>query len=53
MRTITATENGKKRLCIECSQIINRFNHLDADPLPRIRDQVNEIGNFRIFSALG
>ena len=53
MRTITATENGKKRLCIECSQIINRFNHLDADPLPRIRDQVNEIGKFRIFSTLG
>ena len=53
MRTITAIENGKQRLCIEYSQIINRFNHLDADPLPRIRDQVNEIGKFRIFSTLG
>ena len=38
---ITANENGKKRLCIDYSQTINCFTHLDAYPLPRIDDQVH------------
>ena len=40
---ITASENSKKRLCIDYSQTINRFTHLDAYPLPRIDDQINFI----------
>ena len=40
---ITASENSKKRLCIDYSQTINRFTHLCAYPLPRIDDQINFI----------
>ena len=49
---ITANENSNKRLCIDCSQTINRFTHLDVQLLPRIDNQVNEIANFKIFSSL-
>ena len=49
---ITSNENGKKRLCIDYSQTINRLTHLDAYPLLRIDDQVNEIANFKIFRTL-
>ena len=49
---ITANENRKKRLCIDYSQTINRSTHLDAHPLPKVDDQVKEIANFKIFSAL-
>ena len=49
---ITANENSNKRLCIDYSQTINRFAHLDVQLLPRIDNQVNEIANFKIFSSL-
>ena len=39
---ITKDENHKKRLAIDYSQTINRFTQLDAFPLPRISDTVNE-----------
>lgn len=34
------------------SQTIYRFTQLDAYPLPKIDDQVNEIANFKIFRTL-
>ena len=45
-------EKHKKRLVIDYSQTINRFTLLDAYPLPRIEDIVNEIAHYRIFSTV-
>ena len=49
---ITAKKKDKKRLCIDYSQTINYFTHLDTYLLPRIGNQVNEIANVKIFSML-
>ena len=37
---------------IDYSQTINRFTQLDAFPLPRISDTINEIAQYRVFSTL-
>ena len=34
------------------SQKINKFTHLDAYPMPRIDDQINEISKCHVFSRL-
>ena len=49
---IATNENHKKRLCIDYSRTINRFTYLDAYPLTRIDDQVNELAKFKVFSTL-
>ena len=49
---VTKDENHKKRLAIDYSQTINRFTQLDAFPLPRISDTVNEIAQYKVFSTL-
>ena len=48
---MTKDENHKKRLAIDYSQTINRFTLLDAFPLPRINDLVNDIAQYRVFST--
>ena len=40
---ITTNERHKKHIVIDYSQTINCFTQLDAYPLPRIEDQINEI----------
>ena len=49
---VTKDENHKKRLASDYSQKINRFTQLDAFPLPRISDTVNEIAQYKVFSTL-
>lgn len=49
---VTKDENHKKRLAIDYSQTINRFTLLDAYPLPRIDQSVNEIAQYRVFSTI-
>ena len=49
---VTKDEHHKKRLAIDYSQTINRFTQLDAFPLPRISDTINEIAQYRFFSTL-
>ena len=49
---VTKDENHKQRLAIDYSQTINRFTQLDAFPLPRINDTVNEIAQYRVFSTI-
>ena len=49
---VTANERHKKRMVIDYSQTINRFTNLDAYPLPRIDEQINEIAKNRVFSAI-
>ena len=39
---ITTNERHKKRMCVDYSQTINKLTYLDAYPLPRIDDQINE-----------
>ena len=48
---VTKDENHKKRLEIDYSQTVNRFTQLDAFPLPRISDTVNEIAQYKVFST--
>ena len=40
----------KKRLCIDYSQTINIYTELDAYPIPRIDDMINELSKYRVFS---
>ena len=48
---VTKDDSHKKRLAIDYSQTINRFTLLDAFPLPKINDLVNDIAQYRVFST--
>jgi len=41
----------KKRLCIDYSQTINIYTELDAYPLPRIDNMINELSKYRVYST--
>ena len=43
----------KKRLCVDYSQTINIYiyTQLDAYPLPRIDDMINELSKYKVFST--
>ena len=41
----------RKRLCIDYSQTINIYTQLDAYPLPRIDDMINELSQYSVFST--
>ena len=46
-------DNGKKkRMCINYSQTINLFTHLDAYPLPSISSIVNQVAKWKYISTL-
>jgi transposase InsO family protein/uncharacterized protein YqgQ len=49
---VTKDENHKKRLVMDYSQTINKFTLLDAFPLPRISDLINDIAQNRFFSTV-
>ena len=49
---VTKGENHKKRMVIDYSQTINRFTLLDAFPLPRINDLINDIAQYRVYSTI-
>ncbi|XP_069768376.1 uncharacterized protein [Narcine bancroftii] len=50
---VVVVKNGEKlRMVVDYSQTINRFTLLDAYPLPRITDVVNQIAQYRIFSTI-
>ena len=49
---VTKDENHKKRLTIDFSQTINRFTLLNAFPLPRMRDLVNNIAQYKFSSTI-
>ena len=44
--------NQKKRLVVDYSETINLFTQLDAYPLPKITDQVNQIAQYLIHSTI-
>ena len=41
----------KKRLCVDYSQTINQYTELDAYPLPRIDDMINNLAHYKVFST--
>ena len=41
----------RKCLCIDYSQNINIYTQLDAFPLPRIDDMINELSQYSVFST--
>ncbi len=45
-------ETGKKRLCIDYSQTINKFTQQDGYPLPNLHDQASAISKYRYYSHL-
>ena len=49
---ITKDERHKKRVVIDYSLTVNRFTHLDAHPLPRIDEQINEIAKAEYYSTV-
>ena len=49
---ITKDERHKKRMVIDYSQTVNRFTHLDAYPVPRIDEQINDIAKAKYYSSI-
>ena len=43
---------GKKRLCVDYSQTVNKFTHLEAYPLPCIDDTIRQVSQYKWFSTL-
>ena len=39
----------KKRLCVDYSQTVNQYTEVDAYPLPRIDDMINNLAKYRVF----
>ena len=39
-------------MCVDYSQTINIYTELDAYPLPRIHDTINELSKYKVFSTL-
>ena len=49
---VTKNEWHKKRMVIDYSQTINRYTELNANPIPRIDEQINKIARGKLFSSL-
>ena len=49
---ITSGEHHRKRMTVDYSETINKFSLLDAYPLPRIEEQINEISKNSIYSTI-
>ena len=45
-------ELHRKRMTVDYSETINKFTELDAYPLPRIGEQVNEISKYKYYSTI-
>ncbi|CAM1308932.1 Uncharacterised protein r2_g1910 [Pycnogonum litorale] len=49
---VTTNSSGKKRLVVDFSQTINKFTELDAYPLPKIEEMVNDVARNKYFSVV-
>ena len=49
---VVKEQSGKRRMVIDYSRTINRFTQLDAYPLPRIDELVNELAQYRVFTTV-
>ena len=50
--TVTKNDRHKKRMVIDYSQTITRFTELDAYPVPRIDDLMNNLASGSVYSTL-
>ena len=48
---VTTNERHKKRMVIDYSQTINRFTYLDAYPVPKVDELVQEISKYSMYST--
>ena len=48
---VVTTPEGKQRLCIDYSQTINLYTELDAYPIPRIDDMINNLAKYSMFTT--
>ena len=51
MLVVKNQESGKKRLCVDYSQIINLYTLLDAYSLLRKKDLINNLSVYKVFST--
>jgi len=49
---VTTNERHKRRMVIDYSQTVNRYTVMDAYPLPRIDDLVEEVAKYKVYSTL-
>lgn len=45
------SNSHRKRLCVDYSQTINQYTKLDAYPLPKIDEMVNNLAQYKVFST--
>ena len=51
-QALVVPQGAKRRLVIDYSQTINRFTRLNAYPLPGIREMVEKISKYKIFTSI-
>ena len=49
---VVTQENHKRRMVIDYSQTVNKYTLLDAYPLPRMRDVVQNVARYKVYSTL-
>ena len=49
---VVKEQSGKRRMVIDYSRTINRFTQLDANPVPRVDEIVNELAQYRVFTTV-
>ncbi|XP_076814961.1 uncharacterized protein LOC143461082 [Clavelina lepadiformis] len=47
---VVVRTEGKTRMCVDYSQTINIYTHVDAYPFPRIDDLINKLAKYSVFS---
>ncbi|XP_076803121.1 uncharacterized protein LOC143447076 [Clavelina lepadiformis] len=47
---VVVRTEGKTRMCVDYSQTINLYTHVDAYPFPRIDDLINKLAKYSVFS---
>ena len=45
------SQPDKKRLCVDYTQTINQYTKIDAYPLQRIDDMINNLAHYKVFST--
>ena len=48
---VTGGDRQKRRMVVDYSRTVNKFNHLDAFPLPNMDDQVRDVAKYAVYSA--
>ena len=49
---VLVVSEKKQRMVVDYSETINKYTQLDAYPLPKIYEMVNEIAKYKIFSTI-